>query len=83
MTPEREEIIEKYYPHTSDGTAVGFKSERVIKVSRENGKSSCAFEFADKDIYEIDCARYLDYKVGDFVYIKTEGNKITEIRRKR
>lgn len=83
MIPEREEIIEKYYPHTSDGTAVGFKSEKVIKVSRENEKSSCAFEFADGDLYEIDCARYLDYKVGDFVYIKTKGNKITEIRRKR
>ncbi|MCK1994239.1 hypothetical protein [Peribacillus muralis] len=77
------EIVEKYYPHFSDGKAVGFKTNEIIAVSETEEGSNCAMKFNNGETLEIDCDRYLNYKIGETVYITTEGNHVKEIRRKR
>ncbi|WP_110928666.1 hypothetical protein [Bacillus massiliglaciei] len=77
------EIVEKYYPHFSDGKAIGFKTDEVIDVSKTEEGDNCAMKFSNGQILEIDCDRYLNYKVDETVYIKYSGKEITEIRRKK
>ncbi|ASS95042.1 hypothetical protein BS1321_14565 [Peribacillus simplex NBRC 15720 = DSM 1321] len=77
------EIVEKYYPHFSDGKAVGFKTNEVIDVTETEEGSNCAMKFNNGKTLEIDCDRYLTYKIDETVYITTEGNHVKEIRRKR
>ncbi|MGE7603145.1 hypothetical protein ACQKL5_11625 [Peribacillus sp. NPDC097675] len=76
-------IVEKYYPHFSDGKAIGFKTNEVIDVSKTEEGSNCAMKFDNGKIYEIDCDRYLSYKVDETVYISSDGNQVKTIQRKR
>jgi hypothetical protein len=76
-------IVEKYYPQESDGTAVGFKTEKAVEVSKTETGYNCAMEFDNDKIFELDCKRYVNYNIGETVYIQTDGNQITEIRRKK
>ncbi|MFJ7745315.1 hypothetical protein [Peribacillus sp. NPDC097295] len=76
-------IVEKYYPHFSDGKAIGFKTNEVIDVSKTEEGSNCAMKFDNGKILEIDCDRYLSYRVDETVYISSEGNEVKTIQRKR
>ncbi|TDL87612.1 hypothetical protein E2R55_19925 [Vibrio vulnificus] len=80
---QKVQIVEKYYPHFSDGKAVGFKTNEVIDVTETEEGSNCAMKFDNGKTFEIDCDRYLTYKIDETVYITTEGNHVKEIRRKR
>lgn len=80
---EKVVIVEKYYPHFSDGKAIGFKTNEVIDVSQTEEGSNCAMKFDDGKILEIDCDRYLSYKVDETVYISSDGEQVTTIQRKR
>ncbi|SFC30259.1 hypothetical protein SAMN05443252_102637 [Bacillus sp. OV322] len=80
---EKVRINEKYYPEYANGKAVGFKTKKVINVSKTAEGNSCAMEFSNGKTLEIDCGRYLDYRVGDTVYIDYKGNHVTDIQRKK
>ena len=80
---QKVEIVEKYYPHFSDGKAIGFKTKEVIKVSKNEEGSNCAMKFSNGKTLEIDCDRYLSYRVGETVYISYNGKEVTAIQRKR
>ncbi|MFJ5623246.1 hypothetical protein ACIQD3_11005 [Peribacillus loiseleuriae] len=76
-------IVDKYYPESSDGKAVGFKTDKVIDVSKNEKGYNCAMEFDNGKILELDCSINVNYKIGEKVYITSNGNKIAEIRRKK
>lgn len=80
---EKVEIVEKYYPHFSDGRAIGFKTKEVINVSKNKEGSNCAMKFSNGKTLEINCDRYLSYKVGETVYISYKDDEVTAIQRKR
>ncbi|KMY51655.1 hypothetical protein [Peribacillus loiseleuriae] len=76
-------IVDKYYPESSDGKAVGLKTDKVIDVSKNKKGYNCAMEFDNGKISELDCSISVNYKIGEKVYITSNGNQIAEIRRKK
>jgi len=80
---EKVVIKEKYYPHFGDGKAIGFETEKVISVSQTEEGSNCAMDFSNGETLEIDCDRYINYKIGETVYITYDKKEVIEIRRKR
>lgn len=76
-------IVDKYYPESSDGKAVGYKTDKVIEVSKNGKGYNCAMEFDNGKILELDCSVNVDYKIDEKVFVTSDGNQITEIRRKK
>jgi hypothetical protein len=70
-------IEEKFYP-IDENTAQGVKSGREIDVSGHR----CSITFSNETTYEVDCDRYLDYRVGEKVKITVEEGELLKIRRK-
>jgi uncharacterized protein YxeA len=74
-------LMEKYFAPSSSNTAVGVKTKKEIEVTGSAGKK-CAIEFSNKKIFEVDCDKYLDYKIGDKVIITYQDKKLIKLGRK-
>ncbi|MBV6683418.1 hypothetical protein [Rossellomorea sp. RS05] len=70
-------IEEKFYP-IAENTAQGVKTGREIDVAGRR----CSITLSNETTYEVDCDRYLDYRVGEKVKITVEEGELIKIRRK-
>lgn len=70
-------IEEKYYP-IDEKKAKGVKTGREIDVSGPG----CSITFSNETTYEVNCDRYLDYRVGEKVKITVIEGQLTKISRK-
>ena len=70
-------IEEKFYPIDAS-TAQGVKTGREIDVAGHR----CFITFSNETTYEVDCDRYLDYRVGEKVKITVEEGELIKISRK-
>lgn len=74
-------IMDKYYGNIHSDTATGIKSGKKIKVSSP-GHPTCAMEFSNGKILEMDCDTYVKYSVGEKVNVHMKEGRVTEISRK-
>jgi hypothetical protein len=77
---EKVSIEEKYYQVDGRDQLRGVKNKKGLKL--ENGTKKCAMEFSNSQIFFIQCDKYLDYKIGEEVFIEVKGNQLMKIRRK-
>jgi hypothetical protein len=76
-------ITEKYYSQNANGTAKGVKSGKKIKLSVSPGeKEACAMGFSNGKVFRLKCDDYLDYKIGQKVYIEYQNDQLKDIRSK-
>jgi uncharacterized protein YxeA len=76
-------ITEKYYSQDANGTAKGVKSGKVIKLSISPGdKEVCAMGFSNGKVFRLKCENYLDYTIGQKVYIEYQNDQLKDIRSK-
>ncbi|WP_421384939.1 hypothetical protein ACOJQI_09255 [Bacillus salacetis] len=74
-------LTEKYYAPSQSSIAVGIKTKKEIAV-KNTEKKKCALEFSNKKIFEVDCDKYLDYKLGDKVVIRYRDDKLVKLGKK-
>ncbi|RIW38435.1 hypothetical protein D3H55_02550 [Bacillus salacetis] len=74
-------LHEKYFAPSQSAVAVGVKSKKEIEVAEREGKS-CVMEFSNKKRFEVDCDKYLDFKVGDKVVITYKNQKLVKLGKK-
>lgn len=81
---QRVKITDKFYtPNRKEvPVATGVKTKRKIKVAPTTTKPYCAIAFNNGKTLTADCDTYLNFNIGDQVYIKYRGNRLTDIRRK-
>jgi hypothetical protein len=73
-------IEEKYYPQHNQNSLMGIKTEEVI--GREHSMCAIKFNKSESVIYNVDCDRYADFRVGERVRVTVNDQKIIKIRRK-
>ncbi|MBM7583845.1 biopolymer transport protein ExbD [Bacillus pakistanensis] len=77
---EKVTIEEKYYPIDGKKLLSGVKSNKEITM--KNTTKKCAMEFSNSEIFFIQCDKYLNYKIGEEVFIEVQENDLMKIRRK-
>ncbi|MED1205219.1 hypothetical protein [Heyndrickxia acidicola] len=77
-------ITEKYYSQHTNGAARGVISGKEIKLTIIKGeKEACGMEFSNGKIFTLKCEDYLDYRIGQKVYIYYKGSQLIDIRSKQ
>ncbi|WP_409253979.1 hypothetical protein V1502_08795 [Bacillus sp. SCS-153A] len=74
-------LMEKYFAPSQSTVATGVKSKKRIQVT-EGEFSKCAMEFSNKKIFEVECDRYLDYNIGDNIFITYQNDRLVRIGKK-
>jgi hypothetical protein len=74
-------LTEKYFAPSHSPVAIGVKSQKEIKVI-ESDRKKCAMEFSNKKRFEVDCDKYLDFKIGDQVVITHQNDKLVKLGKK-
>jgi hypothetical protein len=79
---EQVKIIEKYYSPKPGEKLKGSKSKKAIALPTQSGQPTCAMEFDNGKILEMDCNIFLNYSIGEKVKIKYKKGRVLDIRRK-
>jgi hypothetical protein len=79
---DRVKITEKYYPQQKDGEPIGIKSKQKLSLNDKEAKKDCAMKFDNGKTFDIECDRYVKYRVGEEVKITYADNELIKIRRK-
>jgi hypothetical protein len=74
-------LVEKYFAPSQSQIAVGVKSKKEIDVQDSENKK-CMMEFSNKKLFEVDCDKYLDFKVGDKVVIMYQNENLVKLGKK-
>lgn len=74
-------IVEKYYSPNADKSPIGITTGEVLEIDEEHAGQFCAMKFSNGKVLQVNCDKYLDYKIDEEVLIKYKGNQVIGIKK--